>query len=54
MELITKNPEITVPEIAEAIGLSIAGVEKNIRQLKREGIVSRTSETKNGEWVVNI
>jgi predicted HTH transcriptional regulator len=52
LELITENPQITVPEIAEAIGLSIAGVEKNIRQLKQEGIISRTSDTKSGEWIV--
>lgn len=48
----TENSQITVPEIAETIGLSIAGVEKNIRQLKKEGIISRTSDTKSGEWVV--
>ena len=53
LELITENPKISVHEIAEIIGLSIAGVEKNIRQLKYEGIISRTSETKSGEWIVN-
>ena len=53
LELITANPQITVPEIAEIIGLSIAGVEKNIRQLKQEGVISRTSETKSGEWIIN-
>jgi len=54
LELIAENPTITVSEIAEAIGLSIAGVEKNIRQLKHEGIISRTSETKRGEWIIKI
>ena len=53
LELITENPQITVPKIAETIGLSIAGVEKNIRQLKQEGVISRTSETKSGEWIIN-
>ena len=45
---------MTIPEIAETIGLSIAGVEKNIRQLKQEGIVSRTSDTKSGEWIIKV
>jgi predicted HTH transcriptional regulator len=54
LELITEDTKITVSEIAEAVGLSIAGVEKNIRQLKQEGIISRTSETKSGEWIVKI
>ncbi len=52
LELIAENPQITIPKIAETIGLSIAGVEKNIRQLKQEGIISRTSTTKSGEWIV--
>ena len=51
LELITENPQITVPEIAEAIGLSIAGVEINIRQLKQEDIISRPSDTKSEEWI---
>jgi ATP-dependent DNA helicase RecG len=52
--LIKNNLKIAVPEIAETIGLSIKGVEKNIKQLKNEGIISRTSETKSGEWIINI
>jgi predicted HTH transcriptional regulator len=33
LELISENPKITVPEIAEIVGLSIKGIEKNIKQL---------------------
>jgi len=54
LELIAENSKITVPEIAEIIGLSIAGVEKNIRQLKQKDIILRTSDTKSGEWIINI
>jgi len=50
--LIRNDSKISVPEIAEIIGLSIKGVEKNIRQLKQEGIVSRTSDTKCGKWII--
>ncbi|MCL2167916.1 MAG: putative DNA binding domain-containing protein [Lentimicrobiaceae bacterium] len=52
LQLITENSKISVPEIAEIIGLSIKGVEKNILILKREGVLSRTTDTKSGEWVV--
>jgi len=52
LRLMTENPKITVSEIAEKIGASISGVEKNIRQLKQEGIVVRTTDTKSGEWIV--
>ncbi|MCL2597995.1 MAG: winged helix-turn-helix transcriptional regulator [Paludibacter sp.] len=54
LELISNDSKISVPEIAEIVGLSIKGVEKNIRQLKQEGIISRTSETKSGEWIIKI
>ena len=52
LELILENSKITVSEIAEIIGLSIAGVEKNIRQLKQDGVIMRTTDTKSGEWIV--
>jgi predicted HTH transcriptional regulator len=52
LALIAEDTQITIPQIAETIGLSIAGVEKNIRQLKKEGVISRTSETKSGEWKI--
>jgi ATP-dependent DNA helicase RecG len=51
LELIKNDSKISVAEIAEIVGLSIKGVEKNIRQLKREGIIVRTTDTKNGEWI---
>ncbi|MCL1868469.1 MAG: AAA family ATPase [Paludibacter sp.] len=53
LELIKNNEKISVPEIVEIIGLSISGVEKNIRQLKQEGKLSRTANTKSGSWIVN-
>jgi len=52
LELITENPKISVSEIAETVGLSIKGVEKNIRQLKEDGKLSRTTNTKSGEWII--
>jgi len=53
LELIRNDSKISVPEIAEIVGLSIKSVEKNIRQLKKEGIIVRTTDTKSGEWIVN-
>jgi len=52
LELITENSKISVRELAEIIGLSVKGVEKNILILKREGVLSRTTDTKSGEWTV--
>ena len=52
LELMKNDSKISVPEMAEIVGLSIKGVEKNIRQLKQEGIIVRTTDTKSGEWIV--
>jgi len=52
LELVTENPKIPVSDIAEKMGLSIKGVEKNIRQLKKDGKLSRTTNTKSGEWII--
>ena len=50
--VIIKNPKISIPEIAKIVNLSLSGVEKNIRQLKKEGKLSRTTNTKSGEWII--
>ena len=47
------DSKISVPEMAEIVGLSVKGIEKNISQLKKEGIIVRTTDTKSGEWIVN-
>ena len=52
ISLLTGNGKLTLPELAERLNLSIGGVEKIVRQLKKEGILSRKGSTKAGEWVV--
>jgi ATP-dependent DNA helicase RecG len=52
LRLIASSPKITTLEIAEAIGLSRAGVEKAIKKLKQEGRLSRIGPDKGGEWEV--
>ena len=52
LRLIASLPKITTLEIAGAIGLSRAGVEKAIKKLKQEGRLSRIGPDKGGEWEV--
>ncbi len=47
-----ENPTITIQEIANAIGLSIAGVEKIIRLLKKSGDLRRIGPDKGGRWEI--
>ena len=50
--LIQERPKITMKEMAEQTGLSIKGVEWNIRKLKEEGILRRVGAAKGGYWEV--
>lgn len=52
ISLLIGNGKLTLPELAERLNLSIGGVEKIVRQLKKEGILFRKGSTKAGEWVV--
>ena len=52
LELICKNPQIPIHMIAEATGLSVGGVEKNIRQLKKDGILTHAGSARNGHWEI--
>ncbi|MFA6010603.1 MAG: ATP-binding protein [Desulfobacteraceae bacterium] len=50
--LIEKNPQITAPELAESLDISIKGVEWQISQLKKDGLLKRVGPTKGGRWVI--
>ena len=50
--LLNANPSITANDIAEQIGLSKRGVEKQIKKFRDLGILSRQGSDKAGVWVV--
>lgn len=52
LELLRNNPSITIPELAEEIGLSVGGVRKNIKTLKNTGKIERIDSNKSGSWKV--
>ena len=52
LDAIRKNSHISVPEIASIIGLSVGGVEKNIRQLKKDGVLTHTGPARGGYWEI--
>ena len=51
--LLYSNPSLTAQDIAERIGLSLRGVEKQMKRLKDLGVISRQGSRKNGLWVIN-
>jgi len=52
VKIITENPHVTTNELSGLTGLSIGGVEKNIRVLKDHGILKRVGPAKGGYWKI--
>lgn len=53
MALIRRNPAITRAEMSERLGLSVRGVEWNLTELKKRGVLKRIGPDKGGHWEVN-
>jgi len=53
LELASKDPYITIAQLAEQIGVGTTSIENNISKLKEKGLLDR-SGTKGGYWIVKI
>ena len=51
--LIDETPGMSAQEIAEHIGISKRGVEKQLKKLKEAGVITREGSDKNGMWKIN-
>jgi len=52
LNLIRANPEMTMAELAETLGLTRKGVEWSIRRLKEKGSLRRIGPDRGGHWEV--
>ena len=52
MDIILNSPHITIPQIAEQLGLNARGIAKHIKNLQEEGIIKRIGPDKGGHWEV--
>lgn len=50
LAIIRSMPDVTIAELVDATGLSIAGVKKNIRKLKDANFIRRIGPDKGGHW----
>ncbi len=48
LQIIANNPYVTTRELPELVGLSIAGIEKNMRQMKEKGLIRLLGRTEAG------
>ena len=51
--LLNEKPSLSASEIAEHIGISKRGVEKQLKKFRDLGIITRQGSNKNGLWVIN-
>ena len=51
--LLDDNPSLSASEIAERIGISKRGVEKQLKKFKDLGIITRQGSDKTGLWIIN-
>lgn len=52
LSIMRSMPDITLAELANATGLSVAGVRWNIRKLKDANLIRRVGPDKGGHWEV--
>jgi predicted HTH transcriptional regulator len=52
IKLMIERPSISVKAISEKIGMTSRGVQKNIDNLKKLGLVERVGSAKGGYWLV--
>ena len=52
LDLIDKNPNISVTKIAQEINVSKRTIENNIKQLKAKGLIKRIGSDKTGHWQI--
>jgi ATP-dependent DNA helicase RecG len=48
-----ETPSITIPEMAEKIGITEQSVQRNIQKLQAEGFLRRVGGRNEGCWEVN-
>jgi predicted HTH transcriptional regulator len=54
IRMMINQPTISAKAMAEKIGMTQRGVQKNIENIKKAGLVEREGSAKGGSWVVNI
>ena len=52
MAFLKENPKITIPEIAENLGLTTRAIEKHIGKLQTNRVIQRIGGRKEGHWEV--
>ena len=51
-DYLSNNPEASLQNVADALGLSLGGVKKICSKLQEYGVLERSGSKKDGRWLV--
>ena len=54
LQLLKAHPDYSAKKLADAIGITEKGVEKQIAKLKAEGLIKRDGPDKGGRWLITF
>ena len=52
VDIISQDPNVTIPQVAEKLGKHVRGIAKHFGNLQAEGYIRRVGADKNGHWEV--
>ena len=52
VEIMMKNPNITITQIAKQLRMNSRGIDKHIKSLREQGIIRRVGPDKGGHWEI--
>ena len=52
LDIIAESPNVTVRDMADALGLSLRQCERLIAEMKRKNLIKRTGSNKSGVWEI--
>ncbi len=52
IKIIQNNKYVTIPELSDELNISTRAIEKQISNLKKQGLVRRIGPAKGGHWEV--
>ena len=52
VDIISQDPNVTIPQVAEKLGKHVRGIAKHFGNLQAEGYIRRVGADKGGHWEV--
>ena len=52
MLVLHRDPNLTIPELAEIVGIAERNISENLKKLQELGLLERVGSKKGGKWIV--